>query len=62
MFLTPDQVQTLTGFKRPAKQREALRQMRIRHYVRPDGRPMVIESDLEVSHRERQASPDFEAI
>lgn len=62
MLLTPDQLVELTGFRRPHKQRQALRQMGIRHYVRPDGRPLVVESDLEAGRKSREPGPDFEAI
>ena len=61
MLLTPDQLQTLTGYHRPSAQIRALKAMGIRHWVRPDGRPVVDDSAL-AAHADRSARPNFEAI
>jgi len=45
-WLDQDQVEALTGFKRPSKQIEALNQMMIPCKVRPDGTVVVFEADL----------------
>jgi len=45
-WLDQDQVEALTGFKRPSKQIEALNQMMIPCKVRPDGSVVVFEADL----------------
>ncbi len=45
-FLTKDQVTKLTGKSRFKAQAKALRQMGVDFRVRPDGRPMVVESDI----------------
>ena len=41
MFLTPDQVQQLTGYRKAAKQVEWLIRNAIPHYVNRQGRPVV---------------------
>ena len=45
-WLSPEDVQTLTGRKQLGKQVEALRSMKINHTVRPDGTPVVFVNDL----------------
>jgi len=39
--LTQQQMVDLTGYKQKSRQIRALRQMGVRHFVRPDGRPVV---------------------
>jgi hypothetical protein len=46
MWLTPEEVESLTKYKQPQKQREALNQMGVNHVVRPDGSLVVFETDL----------------
>ena len=46
MWLTPEEVESLTKYKQPTKQREALNHMGVNHRVRPDGSIVVFESDL----------------
>ena len=46
MLLTQDEIHDLTGYIRPTAQIRALKAMRIPHRVRPDGRPIVVESDI----------------
>ena len=41
MFLTPDQVQQLTGYRKPAKQIEWLSRNAVPHYVNRQGKPVV---------------------
>lgn len=41
MFLTPDQLQQLTGYRKSAKQIEWLVRNAIPHYVNRQGRPVV---------------------
>ena len=45
-WLTPEDVESLTKYKQPQKQREALNQMGVNHVVRPDGSLVVFEADL----------------
>ncbi len=45
-WLTSEEVKSLTKYKQPQKQREALNQMGVNHVVRPDGSIVVFESDL----------------
>lgn len=46
MLLTPDQLELLTGYKRPSAQVRALRRMGVRYLLRPDGRPVVDDSAI----------------
>lgn len=50
-WLNTKEVQELTKFKQPQKQREALNQMGIPCVVRPDGTIVVFKSDLTVGKR-----------
>ena len=45
-WLSPEDVESLTKYKQPTKQRDALNQMGVNHVVRPDGCIVVFESDL----------------
>ena len=45
-WLTSEEVESLTKYKQPQKQREALNQMGVNHTVRPDGSIVVFQSDL----------------
>ena len=45
-WLSTEDVERLTKYKQPQKQREALNQMGVNHVVRPDGSIVVFESDL----------------
>ena len=47
MFLTRDEVASLTDYKRYGKQCDVLRQMGIPFITNPTGRPIVIRSVLE---------------
>jgi len=51
MWLTPEQVESLTKYKQPTKQREALNHMGVNHVVRPDGSIVVFEADLSSSKK-----------
>lgn len=46
-FLTPEQLQLLTGFKLKSAQVRGLRRMGIEHKVRPDGFPIVSTAHVE---------------
>ena len=41
MFLTPDQIQTLTGYRRADSQKRWLDQNQVEYYVAASGRPVV---------------------
>ena len=45
-WLTPEELESLTRYKQPTKQQEALNQMCVNHVVRPDGSIVVFEADL----------------
>jgi len=45
-WLSPEDVESLTKYKQPTKQRDALNQMSVNHVVRPDGSIVVFEADL----------------
>ena len=63
MFLTPEQLQELTGYVQAAAQIRWLRKNGVQHFVRSDGKPRVHEDAV----RPRQAGnvprgPNFDAI
>ncbi len=47
LFLTPEELVELTGYKQPSKQIAALRRQGVRVFVRRDGKPRVLRSALE---------------
>lgn len=47
MFLTPDEVADLTGYRQPAKQVEHLRRQRIPFHLNRAGHPKVARAILE---------------
>lgn len=47
MFMTPEEIQALTGKKFRSSQAHALRLMGIEHKVRPDGSVAVLKSHVE---------------
>ena len=49
MFLSNKQLEALTGYRRPAEQKAALEAMGIPFRVRPDGRPVVLESSVDIA-------------
>ena len=57
-LLSQDDIRALTGYRRPHRQRAALASMGVRHYTRPDGRPVVVAADL--SQHIRPALPATE--
>jgi hypothetical protein len=60
MLLTPDQLEILTGYRRPSAQVRALRRMGVRYLLRPDGRPVV--DDSAITGRDASCEgPRFEA-
>jgi len=66
MFLTPDELADLTGYKHREKQKAALRSMGIKFETRPDGRPRVLRCVLERRHGltpiRKPREPDFSAL
>lgn len=46
MFLTPEQLRDLTGFKQKSKQIRWLKRRRIRVFIRSDGTPVVCTSEM----------------
>lgn len=60
MFLTAEELRELTGYKRASLQLGWLRKAGVRHYVRRDGRPVVMAADLAgVSRPADRTRPDF---
>lgn len=47
MFLTPDELVELTGYKRKSRQITWLQQARLRHFVAAGGTPRVLRTELE---------------
>lgn len=60
MFLTKEEIATLTGYRQRQKQIMALSLMGMRFFVPPDGWPRVLEEDLKDGKKEEE--PDFSAI
>jgi hypothetical protein len=63
VFLTPTELIELTGCKRHSLQLGWLRKMGVRHYVRRDGRPVVVAADLAATGKDREPTrPDFSKL
>ena len=60
MFLTSAQLEVLTGYRRPKKQKAALDAMGIAYRVRPDGRPVVLAES--VGARKRMDGPRLDRV
>ena len=61
-ILTREEIQELTGYKRPFEQRRTLEQMGIRFFVRHDGRPAVASSALDGHGQDAPSAPNFDAL
>lgn len=61
MFLTPQQLEDLTGYVQPAAQVRWLQKNGVQHFVRGDGKPRVLPSALEMRELP-SAGPNFEAL
>lgn len=61
-LLTTNDIQALTGYRRPSKQIGWLKQYGVRFFVAADGYPRVLKSDLEKPKDQRVKSPDFNAL
>lgn len=66
MFLQPEDIEALTGYKKPKLQRRWLLDHGYRFDVRADGRPAVlisqVEAKLQGGRRERTAEPNWAAL
>lgn len=66
MFLTADEIEALTGYKKPKLQRRWLLDNGYRFEVRADGRPAVLASAvtarLDARARKPAAEPNWEAL
>jgi hypothetical protein len=66
LFLTPEQVQELTGYRQFRAQIRWLQQAGLRHWVRADGRPVVpvaaIEQLAAPDKEDRGPGPDFSQV
>ncbi|PTR17461.1 uncharacterized protein DUF4224 [Nitrosospira sp. Nsp2] len=60
MFLTPEEIATLTGRKLKGAQVAQLRTMGIPFYVNAVGRPVVVRSALESKQQEKQPKPRWQ--
>ncbi len=47
MFLSPDQLHELTGYRRPSKQRAILDRNAVPYFTAASGKPVVLKADLE---------------
>jgi hypothetical protein len=61
MFLSDIELVALTGKRRRHAQRRVLRELRIPHRVRPDGRPLVHPADLPL-RGEARTEPNWGAL
>lgn len=65
MFLTPTELEALTGYKKPKLQRDWLLKNGYRFDVRADGRASVLASQVTArqgGQRERHAAPNWDAL
>ncbi len=67
LFLTPQELEALTGRKIPSAQHRALNAMGIEHKRRPDGSIVVLRSHLEAvmggpARQQDIPEPDWEAL
>ena len=61
-FLTPSELEQLTGKKQPAAQRRVLDRNGIRYFVRGDGHNSVPREQIQPEDRARPTGPDLEAL
>ncbi len=63
IFLTPEQVRELTGYRRSSCQVRWLQEHGIRYFVHRSGRPVVLRTNLE-PHAASQGTqePDWQAL
>lgn len=69
MFLNADQLRELTGKQRPSAQARVLRELGIRHGIRPDGSIVVMDTAADAvlgpgtsARLGRKSSPNFGAV
>lgn len=64
VILTPAQLFELTGYRQPSAQLRWLKANGFRHFVRADGKPVVLEVDLAGQKPVERApvEPDFAAL
>lgn len=64
MFLTPEELEDLTGLKQSAAQIRWLQKNGVEHYVRADGRVRVVRSRLEAKDEVTRSvtKPNFEVL
>ncbi|MBK5915119.1 DUF4224 domain-containing protein [Rhodocyclus purpureus] len=67
LFLSPAELETLTGKVRPSAQVRALTAMGIRYTRRPDGVVVVVRADIEAENKaaqkpKRKTKPDWSAL
>jgi len=61
-FLTPEELNRLTGFKRYTCQVRKLREYGLRYFVAADGRPVVYRGEIETRTPRRGPRPNFEFL
>lgn len=64
MFLTPEQLEDLTGLKQAAAQIRWLQKNGVEHYVRADGQVRVVPAALEPARGDTRSvtKPNFEVL
>lgn len=61
MFLTPEELITLTGFKIPARQAQWLNEHGIRHYINGQNR-VIVTCDALTEHGVGKTDPRFDRV
>ncbi len=71
LFLSPDELQTLTGRQRKSAQSRALSMLGIEHKVRADGFPVVLRAHIErvmggtessTTKQKKKSTPNWSAL
>lgn len=62
LFLTPDEIETLTEYKQPARQIRWLTRNGYRFDVSARGRPKVLRSALDSGKGKKSGGPNLDAI
>lgn len=63
LWLDPEELFTLTGYKRRKEVVESLKAMGVKFRSRPaDGYPLVLRADFEQRAPGRKRGPDFQAV
>ena len=62
MFLSRTDIEQLTGYRRPSRQKLWLRKNGLRFFVAADGYPRVPRANFENLQKQHYAEPDFNSL